>query len=163
MSRFSRLQWFEAIRWRRFSRSILRLSPLGVITAVAWVTQEFYPLSSFPMYSSFDDRTYLTYLQSPDGEPLATVTSVNMVSSQLKKRYGDGLEELDEQYKGSHFDWSAGQKRPAGLATIDYLRNVHAPAAFEGGELDGVRLIDVRLFLEEGKLVRQEEPIAEVR
>ena len=141
----------------------MKLTPLAMVVAACWVTKEFYPLSSFPMYSSFDDRTYLTYLQSPSGEPLATVTAVNMVSSQLKKRYGDGLEDLDEQYEGSHFDWSAEQKRPAGLATIDYLREVHAPAAFRGGQLDGVRLIDLRLFLEDGKLVRKEEPIAEVR
>lgn len=149
-------------------RSLAVLAPMFIAMAVCWVagrekdSAEFYPLSSFPMYSKFEERTYLTYLKSASGETLATVPTVSMVSSQLKKRYGDGLEDLKKEHKGSHFDWTVEQKRPAGLATLEYLRDTHAPKAFADGKLKGVRLIDVRIYLKDGKLVRDEQEIAQL-
>ncbi|NNE94026.1 MAG: hypothetical protein HKN23_20440, partial [Verrucomicrobiales bacterium] len=64
--------------------------PFVIFTAAAYVTKEFYPLSSFPMYSKFDERTYYTYLRSADGEELPTMPTIRMYASDLKKRYGDG-------------------------------------------------------------------------
>lgn len=136
------------------------LGPMFAAIAACWVAEEFYPLSSFPMYSKFDDRTYLVYLKDAGGEPLPTVGAVNMVSSQLKKRYGDELEALKRDHKGSHFDWTAEQKRPAGEATLRYLRDIHTPRAFADGRLDGLRLVDVRVYLEDNKPVTAEEEIA---
>lgn len=151
-----------------WGRNLAVLTPMFLAMAVCWVagreddSAEFYPLSSFPMYSKFEERTYLTYLKSAAGEPLPTVPTVSMVSSQLKKRYGDALEDLKKQHKGSHFDWTVEQKRPAGLATLEYLRDTHAPKAFAGGGLKGLKLVDVRIFLKDGKLVREEQEIAQL-
>jgi len=152
-------------------RGLTSLTPLIVAMLLCWVVgrsekgdkdAEFYPLSSFPMYSKFDDKTYLTYLKASDGTPLGTVPAVNMVASQLKKRYGDELDDLKKQHKGSHFDWSVEQKGPAGLATLQYLRDTHSPGSFAEGKLKGVRLIDVRLFLKDGRITREEQEVAQL-
>ncbi len=128
--------------------------------AACYIAGEFYPLSSFPMYSKFDERTYLVYLKSADGEPLGTVPAVGMVASELKKAYGDELEALKKDHKGSHFDWSVEIKRKAGEATLRYLRDTRSPEFFRDGKLDGVRLVDLRIFLTDGVLTTREEEIA---
>ncbi len=171
MTRFSDLPMSSPLppALSKLARNLAALTPLFVAMLLCWVVgrndkgdedAEFYPLSSFPMYSKFDARTYLTYLKTADGTPLATVPAVNMVASQLKKRYGDELDDLKKQHKGSHFDWTVEQKRPAGLATLQYLRDTHSPGSFADGKLKGVRLIDVRLFLKDGKIAREEQEIA---
>ena len=140
------------------------LIPMFVAMAVCYAVGEFYPFSSFPMYSKFDDRTYLVYLKSADGEVLPTAPTLKgMVSSQLKKRYGAELAALKKTHKGSPFDWTAEQKREAGEATLAYLRNIRAPKAFSRGKLDGLRLIDVRITLENGELVKREEEVAQLK
>lgn len=164
--------WFKMTlpleKFRSCGPTLASLAPLFVAMALCWVvgrekdSAEFYPLSSFPMYSQFEERTYLAYLKSADGRPLPTVPTVDMVSSQLKKRYGDGLDDLKKQHKGSHFDWTVDQKRAAGVATLEYLRDTHAPQAFAGGKLKGLRLVDVRIYLKDGRIVREEQEIAQL-
>ena len=129
---------------------------------LCYLAGEFYPLSSFPMYSKFDDRTYLVYLKSQDGEALPSVATVSMVSSQMKKRYGAELADLKEIYSGSHFDWTADQKREAGENTLRYLSETFTPQAFADGKLNGVRLIDVRVRMKDGKLETSEEEVGQL-
>lgn len=143
---------------------LVALAPMFVAMAVCYAVGEFYPFSSFPMYSKFDDRTYLMILRDAEGNDLPTARSLKgMVSSELKKQYGDDLEDLKKKYKGSHFDWTVEQKREAGEATLDYLKTTRAPKAFVRGKLDGVRLIDVRISLENGKLLKSEEEVAQLK
>ena len=143
-------------------RGLLAVIPMLVAIVACYFAKEFYPLSSFPMYSKFEPRTYLVYLASADGQPLPTNGTINMESSALKKRYGIELNrpEMKARQKGSHFDWTAEQKRPAGEATLAYLRETFAPQAFAEGQLDGLRLIDVRIRRENGKLEVTEEEVA---
>lgn len=153
---------------RNCGRSLAVLTPMFVAMILCWTVgrtdngAEFYPLSSFPMYSKFDDRTYLVYLKSNDGEPLGTVPAVNAVASELKKQYGDDLQELKKQFKGSHFDWSVEQKKIAGEATLRYLRDVRSPDSFRDGRLDGLRLVDLRIFREGNRIVSSEEEVAQL-
>ena len=136
-------------------RQILSFLPFVLIVAVSYFTKEFYPLSSFPMYSKFDERTYLTYLRGPDGKALGTVPAVGMYSSQLKKRYGAELNDLKEKYKGSHYDWSIEQKTEAGRATLEWLKTERETKLPEN-----VELVDLRIFLKNGEIVREEQVVA---
>lgn len=144
-------------------KPFLTLCPLVIAMIACYASGEFYPLSSFPMYSKFDDRTYLVYLKSPDGEALPTIRSLSMPSSQLKKRYGAELKELKSELKGSHFDWSKEQKQKAGEATLQYLNDTFSPGSFANRKLKGAQLIDVRIRRTNGKLVVTEEPIATIQ
>ena len=144
-------------------RSLIVLTPMVLAMAACYLAKEFYPLSSFPMYSKFDDRTYLAYVKSAEGNPLATVPTFHLVASaELKKAYGNELEKLKKQYKGSHFDWSVEQKRAAGEATLAYLRDTRSPEAFKDDKLAGLQLVDLRIFLVNGKLTTSEEVVAQL-
>jgi hypothetical protein len=143
--------------------SMFALIPMLLAMGLCWVAGEFYPLSSFPMYSKFDDRTYLVYVKSASGETLPTVPTFSMVSSQLKKRYGAELAELKQKYKGSHFDWTVEQKSEAGEKTLAYLRDTFAPQAFADGKLDGLQLIDVRIRRTAAGLEKTEQQVGSLK
>ena len=147
---------------RRHVSPVLYLIPMFFAMGLCYLAGEFYPFSSFPMYSKFDDRTYLVYLKNADGEPLPTVSTISMVSSQLKKRYGDELTELKSIYPGSHFDWSTEQKAQAGEKTLRYLRETFAPAAFENGHLGSLSLVDVRIHRVSNRLEISEAIVAQL-
>lgn len=123
----------------------LYLAPLMAAVLLCYLIQDFYPLSHFPMYSKFDDRTYYVYLRGEDGEPIAAVPNFNIYTSDLKKHYSRDLKALKKKFKGSHFDWTAEQKWPAGMATLEYLKNERAPKVFANGKWQGLSLIDVRI------------------
>ncbi|NNE90805.1 MAG: hypothetical protein HKN23_04090, partial [Verrucomicrobiales bacterium] len=92
-----------------------------------------------------------------DGEELPTMPTIRMYASDLKKRYGDGLKDLKKKYKGSHFDWSTEQKTEAGDATLAWLRDerkIELPP--------GTELVDVRIYLRDGKLVEEAETVGKV-
>ncbi|MCF6312853.1 MAG: hypothetical protein L3J39_10425 [Verrucomicrobiales bacterium] len=138
----------------------LLLLPMLVAIALCYVFEDFYPLSHFPMYSKFDERTYYVYLRDKQGEPVAAVPHFNIYTSDLKKHYGRDLKALKKKLKGSHFDWSAEQKWSAGMETLAYLKNERSPKAFEGEKWQGLALIDVRIRRgEDGKLERSEQVV----
>lgn len=134
-----------------------------VVIGVAYSTKEFYPLSSFPMYSKFDEKTYYVYPRHAEtGEAIPTVR-LQIVASDLKKHYLGELDELDEQHDHSHYEWSIEQRRPAGEATLTMLRDEwlpdRAPDVLATGELQQVELVDVRVVLKDGKLTKREEVV----
>ncbi len=142
---------------KRMIHRSLSFLPFFVIIAICYFTEEFYPLSSFPMYSKFDDRTYITYLRDAEGNELPTVATVNMYASQLKKRYGDELADLKKDHKGSHFDWDTSIKSKAGEDTLEWLKTEHKAVL-----ADGIEIVDLRIFLRDGKIVREESVVGKV-
>src|SRR6188472_3709114 len=48
---------------------------------------EFYPLSSFPMYSTFSDSPFHVYVTDSAGDPVALETTFQTHASELKKTY----------------------------------------------------------------------------
>lgn len=141
----------------------LTLTPLVVAVVLCYWLEDFYPLSHFPMYSKFDNRTYYVYLRGNDGEPLAAVPHLQIYTSDLKKHYGRDLKDLKKKFKGSHFDWSQEQKWEAGMATLAYLKNERSPKAFAEGKMNGLSLIDVRIQRgADGKLEKREDVVARV-
>ena len=149
--------------WLRGMKGWLILSPMMIAVAACYWFEDFYPLSHFPMYSKFDDRTYYVYLQAKDGSALATVPNFKIYSSDLKKHYSRDLKELKADFKGSHFDWTEAQKWKAGMATLDYLRKERSPKAFADGAMEGLTLIDVRIQRgKDGKLDKREDVVGRV-
>ena len=130
-----------------------------VVIAVAYVTGEWYPLSSFPMYSKFDERTYYVYLADEAGDPVPTVR-YQIVASELKKHYRRELNKLEDQHGGSSYDFDEAKLSGAGAATMKWLRTEwvpeRAPDQIDGARKSGLRLIEVRVFLQDGKFLKRE-------
>ena len=139
---------------KRMIRRILSFLPFVLVVAACYFTAEFYPLSSFPMYSKFDNRTYICYLRDADGNELPTVKSTGIYASELKKRYGDELKNLkkEQDYKGSHFDWTTERKAEAGSEALAYLKEFEKVP-------QNVELIDRRLYLRNGKIEFEESVV----
>jgi len=149
--------------WSRGMMRWLVLAPMAVAVALCYWFQDFYPLSHFPMYSQFDDRTYYVYLKGKDGEAIATRTNFRIYTSDLKKHYGRDLKVLKKELKGSHFDWTEAQKWKAGMATLEYLKNERSPKAFANGAMEGLTLIDVRIHrAADGKLEKREDVVGRI-
>lgn len=149
--------------WAQCLRRWLNLAPMALAVLLCYSLQDFYPLSHFPMYSKFDERTYYVYLRGKDGEAIATVPNFKIYSSDLKKHYSRDLKTLKKKYKGSHFDWTEAQKREAGMMTLAYLKEVKSPKSFVGGAMEGLNLIDVRIQRgKNGKLEKREDVVGSV-
>jgi len=140
----------------------LFLIPFCVIVAISYVSGEWYPLSSFPMYSKFDDRTYYVYLADRNGEPVPTVR-YQIVASELKKHYRRELNLLEDRYGGSSYGFDQPKLRQAGAETMKWLRTEwvpeRAPDQMEGAEQSGLQLFEVRVFLEDGKFQKRETAV----
>lgn len=143
-------------------RPWLALLPFFLTVAFCYATSEFYPFSKFPMYSKFEEKTYYVYLIDGDGKAVPTL-DFKIFASELKKQYGDRLDDLKKKQKGSHYDWTVAQKAPAALGTLQYLRDERAPKAFADGKHDALTLVDARIFWKDGQLIKMEEPIASLK
>ena len=137
----------------------LLLLPMSLVIVVAYVTGEWYPLSSFPMYSKFDERTYYVYLANEAGKAVPTVR-YQIVASELKKHYRRELNRLEDEHGGSSYDFDPGRLRFAGQKTMDWLRTEwvpeRAPDQVEGARKSGLKLVEVRVFLEDGRFLKRE-------
>jgi hypothetical protein len=124
-------------------------------------TAEFYPLSSFPMFSTFADNARYVHLADGEGEPVLP-SVYNSSTGSLSKSYRKYLLK-EKKKKGQTFDELALlQRRAAGDQLLRDLRESVAPAAFENGTKQHLRLYEVVLRRDaEGKLVREREMVGE--
>jgi hypothetical protein len=137
----------------------LLLIPMCAVIAAGYYSGEWYPLSSFPMYSKFDDRTYYVYLADREGEPVPTVR-YQIVASELKKHYRRELNAIEEQRGGSSYDFDAATLGQAGARTMQWLRSEwvpeRAPDQVDGARKSGLQLVEVRVYLEDGEFRKRE-------
>ena len=82
---------------------------------------EFYPLSSFPMYSRFSENPVVVYVADAEGRPLPALDAFGVRTSVLKKFYDGELRELKKRTGIPLGEMTAEQKRPAGDATLRHL------------------------------------------
>lgn len=86
---------------------------------------EFYPLSSFPMYSTFSETPFLVYITNAAGEKVPIDTALKTHASELKKTYEVRLKEQKKQagLDGKLTDVPMELKTAAGRATLELLKS----------------------------------------
>lgn len=112
---------------------------------------EFYPLSSFPMYSTPQPRAYLVYLVDGEGNEIGSQTAFGVRVSSLTKDYHRELNQLDKKGK-SQYDLNAEQKTPAGQDVLEHLVFKRSPERAKQSGLKAVQMVDRRLYLRNGKI-----------
>lgn len=171
-ARAAKLARAAAPRLARFGWAASPLLPLLIVTWVSCyllpVTREqagpprtggeFFPLSSFPMYSSNGEKTYMVYLTDGDGNPIAAQKVFGVRTSSLKKDYDRELSKLG----GSTYDKTVEEKEPAGRSTLEYLVRDRAADRARDSGLKAVQLVDMRIYRREGRLVKESEVVARV-
>lgn len=124
---------------------------------------EFYPFSSFPMYSRFSDRPIYVYVSDAEDRPIAALTEFGTLSSELKKHYDARLREVKETTGVNLRAMSPEDKRPAGTATLRHLRDHLAPEAFAPGTPERrLRLHEVTIRFENGRVVTDDVVVGEL-
>ncbi len=85
---------------------------------------EFYPLSSFSMYSTFSETPFLVFLTNGTGEKVAINTALKTHASELKKTYEVRLKALKKQagVPGRLTDVPLALKAEAGRDTLQLLK-----------------------------------------
>ena len=98
---------------------------------------EFYPFSSFSMYSDFSDSTYYIWLADQDGKPFparALNSRGNISTSQIKKIYARKLDVLKNSRKDKGLPQKAdlaALKHEAGMDALRTLRQSMVSPDFE--------------------------------
>lgn len=85
---------------------------------------EFYPLSSFPMYSTFSDSPFHVYVTDAAGDPVALETTFQTHASELKKTYEMKLKAKKKlaELDGRLTDVPQELKEQAGRETLELLK-----------------------------------------
>ncbi|MEM7147479.1 MAG: hypothetical protein AAF591_20350 [Verrucomicrobiota bacterium] len=137
----------------------VKYPPLSLVTEDA----EFYPLSSFPMYSSFAPHTNLVFITDADDQPLPTYPTFGVVSSALKKSYAAKLNDIKAELELPTYRMTPDQKKPAGDALLLELKESVAPAAFKDNALPHIKLYEIIIKRDDsGKITRTEQFITEL-
>ena len=136
--------------------------PLVVLTAACLLFEELYPLSHFPMYSSFASNTYYVYLADGADRPLATVALAGMNTPALKKVYDGELRRERRRIRADGGTITAEQMQAVGRAVLERVKN--SPSAQAAGEAlpDVLRLYRVDIDLIEGRFEKRTTLVGEL-
>jgi hypothetical protein len=134
---------------------------------------EWYPFSNLPMYSTFEPTAFYVYVTDLEDRPVALVPTFGNLGSEVKKAYEKLLKEevkrLKEEaaasggkYRKRQAEMSGEECRPAGDAVLKQLRD-NSKTQEEVRKYPGFRMYQVDIVLEEGKIVKREKLVGEVR
>jgi hypothetical protein len=133
---------------------------LLVMTLLCLALRENYPFSNFPMYSSFDNRTYFIYLTDAQGKGIKT-RQFGLSSSGLKKIFdGYRRKELDH-FKESGSERVRLAEESAGQLLLRYLEGLSAGRPAARGLLTGLQVQHVRVSERDDSLRLETHPVAQ--
>jgi len=140
----------------------LPCKPLLVLTFLCLALKEQYPFSNFPMYSTFENKTYYVHLADGADQPVPTAEALGLATSTLKKIYdGEVRRELRRlQVRREHL--TAEQKQAIGGPVLARLKKASA-AQGAVGIPEVLRLYQVDIALAGGRFEKRRSFIAELR
>lgn len=126
---------------------------------------EFYPLSSFSMYSTFSETPFLVFLTDGAGQKIAIDSSLKTHASELKKTYEMRLKALKKQgaLPGKLTDLPLAIKAEAGRDTLELLKarpGVQEFLATRDNQI--LRLYEIVLGAGDDGIVKREQWVAEL-
>ncbi|MGK0188069.1 MAG: hypothetical protein ACI9R3_003861 [Verrucomicrobiales bacterium] len=104
---------------------------------------EFYPFSSFPMYSKFSANPSYLYLTDATGAPIACQPTLGVRASVIKKIYDKEVRIVGKREDTSISKLAQPLKQEAGLATLRVLREDVAKERVIADNIGPLRLQEV--------------------
>lgn len=126
---------------------------------------EFYPLSSFSMYSTFSETPFLVFVTNGAGQKIAIDTSLKTHASELKKTYEVRLKALKKRadLDGRLTDVPMELKNEAGRDTLELLKARPTVQEYLATQSDQtLQLHEVVLTAGEEGPDKQEQKVAEL-
>lgn len=125
-------------------------------------TAEFYPFSSFPMFSTFAESARYVHLADASGEPVLP-SAYNSSTGSLSKGYRKYLLKEKERQGVTFEALPLESRRAAGIRLLRDLRESVAPDAFGKGAVSPLRLYEVVLRRDaKGAIERERELVGEL-
>ena len=145
--------------WRLFGRLLLRIPFREVWLSVALllIVGENYPFSNFPMYSSLEEESVYFVVENGRGEMLPYVTNFRSRSTYVPKALKAERRKLEQS--GMSAEAALTQ---AGKNVLLYLVARAEPQKRREFLRNGLRLIEVRISVEESRLKEDETVVAEI-
>ena len=140
-----------------------RCKPLLVIAAACLIVQEQYPLSTFPMYSSFGPSTYYLYLADGTGKPVACFPTLGMSTATLKKVFSNEMRKEGQRMRPRVKRLSAEQKQIVGERLLLRLRDAPAARLRGAPAPNGLRLYEVDIALRKSRFNKETILVAEAK
>jgi hypothetical protein len=132
---------------------------LLVMTVLCLALRENYPFSNFPMYSSFNNRTYYLYLTDAQGNAIKT-RRFGLSSSGLKKIFDRYRRQELDRFKESGSERVRLAEESAGQLLIGYLDGLSAKRPAARGLLAGLQVQHVRISERDDVLRLETHPVA---
>jgi hypothetical protein len=126
---------------------------------------EFYPFSSFSMYSTFSETPFLVYVTDGDGQKVAIDTQLKTHASELKKTYEMRLKALKKSadLPGRLTDVPVTLKAEAGRDTLEVLKARPTVQAWLAGQPDQtLQLHEIVLTAGEDGIEKTDVMVAEL-
>ncbi|MBP7949882.1 MAG: hypothetical protein KA004_09525 [Verrucomicrobiales bacterium] len=122
---------------------------------------EFYPLSSFPMYSGFADTEIFVFLTDDQNQPIRLHDMDNCQASALKKNYKGALTKLKQRrkLKGSVHDLPANIKEIAGKWVLHDILTNRSPQWAQANPHKTITLQEGIIRLEDGEIREHITPV----
>lgn len=117
---------------------------LLVMTLLCLVLRENYPFSNFPMYSSFNNRTYYLHLTDAQGKAIKT-RLFGLSSSGLKKIFDRYRRRELDRFQDAGKDRVLLAEASAGQLLLRYLEGLSVGRPEAAGMLAGLRVQHVKV------------------
>jgi hypothetical protein len=154
---------FALQRVSAFLRSVLKLL-LRIPFREVWLSVAFllligenYPFSNFPMYSSLEKESVYFVVRTGHGETLPYATSFRSRASFVPKALKAEVRKLEKA--GLNRDAALEQ---AGQNVLMYLVQRAEPQRRDGLLRHGLKLVEVRIAIDDSRLAEKEELVAEI-
>ena len=125
--------------------------------ALLLIVGENYPFSNFPMYSNLEDEAVYFIVRNSRGETLPYVTSFRSRSSYVPKALKAERRKLEKEGMSSE-----AALTQAGKNVMRYLLERAEPQKREDLLRNGLRLIEVRISVNDSRLKEEESIVAEL-
>ena len=123
---------------------------------------EFYPLSSFPMYSKFSPNPIYVYITDGNDEPIAH-ERFGAMSTAIKKDFDRRLRQVKAEIGIPMRDMTGEQKSPAGDAALKHVVANAGPERMASIAAKSLRLYEVTLTLaEDGDAQKNVKQVGEI-
>jgi hypothetical protein len=126
---------------------------------------EFYPLSSFSMYSTFSETPFLVFITDGAGQKIAIDSALKTHASELKKTYEMRLKALKKQgsLPGKLTDLPLAIKAEAGRDTLELLKARPSVQKFLASRDNQIlRLHEIILSAGDDGIVKREQWVAQL-
>jgi hypothetical protein len=125
---------------------------------------EFYPLSGFPMYSTFADNVFYVFLTDAQGQPVRLNDIPGATASAMTKEYNQTRDDLKakKKLKGKDADTPLELRKEAGLAMFRNLMGNLSRPWFSERPNEKFKLMEGVITQKDGKVNHRITELAEL-